>query len=138
MYILAVFQRYVFCCTNKNFRQEISPTYSLTIFSYYLLLQVPVKEVYEQIIADFTESMTLLEGWVRPNKVKINKNVAAGLFSRIHWVMENWTEAAKYARIAREGASVLTIDEYKAEGFNDINTKSGYGEKDFLSLTICG
>ncbi|MDE5638627.1 MAG: RagB/SusD family nutrient uptake outer membrane protein, partial [Odoribacter sp.] len=97
--------------------------------------RVPVREVYEQIIEDFTQGLALLDGWTRPNKVKINKNVAAGLFSRVHLVMENWKEAVKYARMAREGASVLTIQEYESEGFNDINSKEWLWGADITSET---
>ncbi|MDR0834779.1 MAG: RagB/SusD family nutrient uptake outer membrane protein [Candidatus Symbiothrix sp.] len=82
-----------------------------------------LKSVYAQIRSDFEKSIDYLDGWERPSKVYINKNVAAGLYSRALLVLNDWDNAAKYAHIAREGFPVLTISELATEGFNNINSK---------------
>jgi hypothetical protein len=82
-----------------------------------------LQDVYAQIRKDFETSIVYLEGWERPSKVYINKNVAAGLFSRVCLVTNEWDDAVTYARIAKEGYSPFTADELLADGFNNINSK---------------
>ena len=84
--------------------------------------RAPLRDVYAQVERDFKESFTLLEGYERPNKTMIDAQVAKGLYSRICLVTNNWTDAAQYAREAREGYTVFSADEMlDPSAFNNIN-----------------
>jgi hypothetical protein len=85
--------------------------------------RAPLRDVYAQVEKDFKAAVDFLDGWTRPNKVYIDKNVAAGLYARICLVTNNWDDAVTYARIAREGYSVFTTTELLADGFNNISSK---------------
>ncbi|MDR2362528.1 MAG: RagB/SusD family nutrient uptake outer membrane protein [Prevotellaceae bacterium] len=85
--------------------------------------RAPLRDVYAQVEKDFKAAVTILEGWQRPNKVYIDKQVAAGLYARICLVTNNWDDAITYARIAQQGYSVFTTTELLADGFNNINSK---------------
>jgi len=78
--------------------------------------------VFDQIRNDFVTSLQYLDV-NRPNKTFINKNVAAGLFSRFCLVTNEWDAAIQYARMAREGYSLFTANELINDGFNNINSK---------------
>jgi len=82
-----------------------------------------VSKVYEQILSDLTQSYELLENFQRSSKVEVDKQVVAGLLARTYLNMENWSEAAKYAHIAREGYTPSTAqwDYINGTGFLDIN-----------------
>ncbi|RZL98017.1 MAG: RagB/SusD family nutrient uptake outer membrane protein, partial [Pedobacter sp.] len=54
------------------------------------------------------------------NKTHININVAKGLKARVALTTANWEVAARYAREAREGLSLMNNADY-LKGFNDIN-----------------
>lgn len=82
-----------------------------------------VREVYDKILLDMETAIKLLDGYTRANKTIINKNVAAGIYARALMVVGDWEKAAEYANIARNGGSLMTSDELKDHGFNDINNK---------------
>lgn len=85
--------------------------------------RAPLSDVYAQVEKDFKAAIDLLDGWERPSKVYIDKQVAAGLYARICLVTNNWPDAITYARIAREGYPVFTATELLADGFNNIGSK---------------
>lgn len=86
--------------------------------------RAPLRKVYAQVEKDFKEGIACLEGWVRPNKTMIDAQVAAGLYSRVCLVTNNWDDAITYARKARAGYSIYTPSELLAnEAFNNINAK---------------
>ncbi len=85
--------------------------------------RVPVQKVYDQILSDLERAVGLLEGYNRPATTVINKNVAAGFLARACMVTEKWDDAAKYANMARQGYSLMTANECKVDGFNDISNK---------------
>ena len=62
-----------------------------------------VKEVYDLIVADLTHAIENLEGYVRPDKSKIDQQVAYGLRARAYLDMGLWAEAAEDAAKAAEG-----------------------------------
>jgi hypothetical protein len=97
--------------------------------------RAPLRDVYARIETDFKRAIDLLDGWQRPNKVYIDKNVAAGLYARICLVTNNWDDAVTYARIARQGYSPFTAAELLADGFNDINAKEWIWGGDITSET---
>lgn len=86
--------------------------------------RAPLRKVYAQVEKDFKEGISFLEGWTRPNKTMIDEQVAAGLYSRICLVTNNWDDAITYARKARAGYSVYSPAELLANNaFNNINAK---------------
>jgi len=90
--------------------------------------RAPLNKVYEQIETDFKLAVVLLDGWRRPAKSYINKAVAAGLYSRVCLVTNNWDDAITYARMAREeavaeGLGVFTPTELLNDGCNNISSK---------------
>lgn len=82
-----------------------------------------VKEVYNKLLTDLELSISLLEGYNRPNKTRIDKNVAAGIYARALMVVGDWAKAAQYAKIARTGYSLMSKTEIGSDGFNEISNK---------------
>jgi hypothetical protein len=81
-----------------------------------------VEEVYDQVLTDVDEAITLLTGYTRPNKSHMNLNVAKGLKARVALTMQDWTTAATLAAEARTGMSLMTTAEYTA-GFNNYTNR---------------
>lgn len=77
-------------------------------------------EVYKNIEKDLLESYALLANFSRTNKNQINKDVVAGILSRFYLQTKNYSEAAKYARLARANYPLQT-DNSNYKGFSDIN-----------------
>lgn len=81
-------------------------------------------ECYEQIYRDLDEAVALFKasGKDRPagNNHLPNLNAAYAVYARAAVNREDWTTAAKYAALAREGYPLMTNAEYK-EGFNTPN-----------------
>ncbi|MDE6065411.1 MAG: RagB/SusD family nutrient uptake outer membrane protein [Duncaniella sp.] len=72
-----------------------------------------VREVYEQIVEDLTEAITLYESLPENRKWKMDYRtslpMAELLLSRVYLYMENWEEAAKYAeRVMKNSNFTLT------------------------------
>ncbi len=88
-----------------------------------VLARASVQEVYDRIIKDLNRSVELMEGYKRPAKSMIDKSAAAGLLARSYLVMEDWANAAKFANMARQGYTLMNINECSVDGFNDINNK---------------
>ncbi len=70
-----------------------------------------VKDVYTLIVDDLTYAIEKLEGFVRPDKAKIDQQVAYGLRARAYLDMGMWAEAASDAEKAMEGYTPATIEE---------------------------
>lgn len=79
-----------------------------------------VKEIYEQIISDLTYAIEHLEGYTRPDKSKIDRNVAYGLRARAYLYMGKGAEAAADAEKAMEGYTPATMKELAKPAFYDI------------------
>ena len=96
-----------------------------------------LEDVYTQIDNDFIKALGYLdlETWKPASKVYMDRQVVAGLYSRVCLVKNDWDNAIKYAQIARAGKQVLTIEEMKAEGFNDINSKEWIWGSDITAET---
>lgn len=77
-----------------------------------------VDEVYQQINNDLASALSLLNGKVRSNKSHFNTNVVKGLMARVALVQGRYTDAATYAKEARQGFPLMSNAEYK-QGFND-------------------
>lgn len=79
-----------------------------------------VKEVYDLIIADLTYAIEHLEGYVRPDKSKIDQQVAYGLRARAYLYMGKYAEAAADAEKAAAGYTPASIEEVSTPSFMNI------------------
>lgn len=79
-----------------------------------------IGDVYKQIVADLDSAITRLsKGVNRPDKSFISQKVAKGFRARVALVMEDWTNAAKYANEARAGYQPMDA-ETCLKGFSSI------------------
>lgn len=82
--------------------------------------RLATSEVYKNIEKDLLDSYSLLGSFARTNKNQINIDVVAGILSRYYLQTKNYTDAAKYAKLARANYPLQTNNaDYK--GFSDIN-----------------
>lgn len=78
-----------------------------------------VEEVYTQINTDLTDALALLEGYSRgSDKSQIDEHIVKGFIARVALTQQRYSDAAKYAREAREGFPLMSEAEYLS-GFND-------------------
>ncbi len=77
-----------------------------------------VGQVYEQVIIDLNDAISLLGAYVRPNKSHMNIDVARGVKARVALTMQDWANAASLAAEARTGYPLMSTAAY-TEGFND-------------------
>jgi hypothetical protein len=79
-----------------------------------------VAEVYTQIKIDMNAAIGLLEGYDRPDKHYINKQVVQGMLAYVYLTHEEWALAAELANEARQGFPLMTREEFRS-GHNDEN-----------------
>ena len=79
-----------------------------------------VAQVYELIISDLTYAIENLDGYIRPDKMKIDQNVAYGLRARAYMNMQEWELAAEDAAAAGKGYTPATIEEVSIPSFYDL------------------
>ena len=79
-----------------------------------------VEEVYKLIVDDLTYAIEKLDGYKRPDKSKIDQQVAYGLRARAYLDMGMWAEAASDAEKAAAGYSPATIAEVSVPSFYNI------------------
>lgn len=78
-----------------------------------------VEEVYTQIHADLNEALNLLEGYDRgEDKSQLDAAIVTGFKARVALAQQNYADAAKYAKDAREGFPLMSEQEYLS-GFNN-------------------
>ena len=80
-----------------------------------------VADVYAFIIEDLTYAIEKLEGYTRPDKGKVDQQVAYGLRARAYLNMQKWAEAAADAAKAAEGYTPASIEDVSHPTFKDIN-----------------
>lgn len=80
-----------------------------------------VKEVYDLIISDLTYAIENLEGYERPDKAKIDQQVAYGLRARAYLYMAEYAKAAEDAAKAMEGYTPASQAEISVPAFMDVN-----------------
>ncbi|WP_412465901.1 RagB/SusD family nutrient uptake outer membrane protein [Pedobacter sp. KLB.chiD] len=79
-----------------------------------------VEDVYKQINADLDQAISLLSTAVaRPAKTHVNINVAKGFKARVALTMQDWATAARMAKEARTGFSLMSNADYLG-GFTQI------------------
>ena len=83
-----------------------------------------VKDVYDFIMDDLNNAVTLLDGASRSGKADIDQQVAYGLRARTELVMQNWKSAADDAAKAAEGYTPLSREDAAQPGFNDISASN--------------
>jgi hypothetical protein len=83
-----------------------------------------VKDVYDFIMDDLNNAVTLLNGASRSGKADIDQQVAYGLRARTELVMQNWKAAADDAAKAAEGYTPLSREDAAQPGFNDISASN--------------
>ncbi|WP_089911772.1 RagB/SusD family nutrient uptake outer membrane protein [Chitinophaga rupis] len=79
-----------------------------------------LKEIYELIFSDLQQAKTLLTGYDRPAKYKINADVVNGLLARAYLNTGRWVQAAAAADEAQRDYPLMAPAEY-SKGFNDVN-----------------
>lgn len=80
-----------------------------------------VAEVYDLIVSDLTYAIDNLEGFVRPDKGKIDKQAALALRARTYLYMGKYAEAAQDAAAASEGYTPATIEELSHPTFCSVD-----------------
>lgn len=85
-----------------------------------------VEEVYNVITTDIDRAIELLEasGKAVPNKSYVSLDVAYGLKARVSLVMENWKDAAEFAKKAQGGHTPYSKKDISVPSFNDSNASS--------------
>ncbi len=91
--------------------------------------KVPASQIYDLIISDLTDAIDLLDGYVRPDKSKIDKSVAQGLLAYVYAGMGNYADAKTMADAVIAAGYPLTTTGQLAfpgsgSGFNNLNTGS--------------
>ena len=79
-----------------------------------------VEEVYNLIVDDLTYAIDNLDGYKRPDKSKIDQQVAYGLRARAYMDMGEWAKAAEDAEKAAEGYAPASIAEISVPSFYNI------------------
>ncbi len=80
-----------------------------------------VEDVYALIISDLDYAIENLEGYVRTDKARIDRQVAYGLRARAFLNMQEWAKAASDAALAAEGYTPATMAEVSRPSFYDIS-----------------
>ena len=80
-----------------------------------------VEQVYTQIVNDLTYAIENLEGYTRPDKGKIDQQVAYGLRARAYLDMGKYAEAASDAEKAAAGYTPASKDEVSTPSFYNID-----------------
>ena len=96
-----------------------------------------MKEIYELIISDLTFAIENLEGYVRNDKSRIDRQVAYGLRARAYLNMEEWALAASDAAAAAEGYVPASLEEVSRPFLYDIGEHNwiwGYDMRSDIAL----
>jgi len=83
-----------------------------------------VAKTYELILSDLTDAEKTLT--ISDYKGKFDKQSVQALLARVYLDMENWSQAAKYARDAHSGYSLMDVKEY-VSGFNTFTSETILG-----------
>ena len=82
--------------------------------------RMTVKAAYTQILEDLDKAEELLDGYVRPDVTTPDLSVVYGLKARAYLEIQDWENAEKYAKMAQEGYTMMSKEEYlsRDNGFN--------------------
>jgi len=95
-------------------------------------------EAYEQIYKDLDDAIALYQqsGVEREKFYQPGLDVAYAIYAKAALTREDWQNAAKYAALARQGHSMMTVDEYINGGFHTENSEWIWGVFDEEIQTI--
>lgn len=80
-----------------------------------------VQELYDQIKTDLDDAIAhFKDASARVDLSHLNVDVAKGIAARVYLTIGDWPNAAKYAKEARQGYTLMSEAEYKS-GFNSVN-----------------
>ncbi len=102
------------------------------IEAYAEVSRATVGESYEALLSDFENALDHFEaaGGDRGNKFYIGKAATLGLLARANLYLENWNEAASYARRALEEAGISSLaydeDSYKALYYDESSNSESF------------
>lgn len=128
---------YAYFYLTQLFQREYNP--SQNILPYYdgvnnIMSKVPASQIYDSIINDLNQAITLLDDYTRDAKHKIDKNVAKGLLAYTYGAMGNYAQVKSITDdIITNGGFPLTTAQQlvftgattsAGAGFNDVNTPS--------------
>lgn len=82
------------------------------------------KEAFKFILSNLDKAEEYLANYTRENKYTPDITVVYGLKARAYLTMEDWANAEKYAKLAQQGYTEMTGEEYtsKTTGFNTANS----------------
>ncbi len=85
--------------------------------------RAPYQEMMQFILSDLDVAETQLANYARPNKYTPDVSCVYGMKARVYLLMEDWANAEKYAKMAQNGYTVMTGEQYidRNHGFNDAN-----------------
>ena len=85
--------------------------------------RVSNEEMYKYILDNLDMAEEQLKDYVRPDKTTPDVSVVYGYKARTYLLMEDWVNAEKYAKLAQEGYSIMTAEQYtdRINGFNNAN-----------------
>lgn len=85
--------------------------------------RVSNEEMYKYILDNLDMAEEQLKDYVRPDKTTPDISVVYGYKARTYLLMEDWVNAEKYAKLAQEGYSIMTAEQYtdRVNGFNNAN-----------------
>ncbi|RXK86741.1 RagB/SusD family nutrient uptake outer membrane protein [Filimonas effusa] len=79
-----------------------------------------LRQIYQQVITDLTQAKTLLTGYSRPAKYKIDLDVVNGLLARAYLNTGQWANAAASAGEVLKNYTLMSAADY-SKGFNDVS-----------------
>lgn len=87
------------------------------------------EEIWAFILDDLNKAEEYLSGYIRNDKYTPDSTVVYGLKARAYLTMEDWANAAKYAKLAQNGYSSMSEAEYLSQtaGFNTPNSSWMFG-----------
>lgn len=95
-------------------------------------------QIYDLILSDLNFAIENLEGYVRTDKSRIDRQTAYGLRARANLYMGNWAEAASDAAAAAEGYTPAGMEEVSRPSFYNLNEHNwiwGYDMTTDVALT---
>ena len=123
---------YAYFYLTQLFQREYDPAQPILPFYDGVIAEtakVPASQIYDLIISDLTDAISLLDGYTRSNKSQIDKSVAQGLLAYTYAAKGDYANAKVQADAVIASGYPLTTTGQLAfpgagSGFNDINTGS--------------
>ncbi|WP_159951482.1 RagB/SusD family nutrient uptake outer membrane protein [Polaribacter septentrionalilitoris] len=94
-----------------------------------------LQEVFDFALKDLLEAETLLEGFVREDKIEINQDIVRGIIARTYGALNNWQQTEIYAKkvidagnhtiMSNDEVALLPGETGEIGGFNDVKSVSG-------------